>query len=544
MPITIVPTRAFADQRPGTAGLRKRVATFRQPHYLENFVQAIVDAVPELRGGSVVIGGDGRFWCTDAARIALRVLAANGVARASVAKDGLLSTPAASMEIRARGATGGLLLTASHNPGGPEGDFGVKYNVTSGGQAAESLTERIHARARELHRYKTLEGEPDVELDELGRQALGPMEVEVFDPVPAYADALERLFDFDRIRAALRAGLRVHFDAMSAVTGPFAEELLVRRLGLPPSAITNGRPLPDFGGRHPDPSPQTCPQLVALASRNDAPDLIAASDGDGDRNLIMGRGCLVSPGDSLALLAAHAHRLPGYCGGLAGVARSMPTSRAVDRVADRLGIPCYETPTGWRYFCNLLEAGRITLCGEESFGTSSAHAREKDGLWAVLAWLDLLAATRRSVAELLHHHWREHGRDYFAREDWRLADAALGQRVIDDLRAAAPTLAGRSVGGLSVASADSFRYLDPVDGSTSKDQGLRIHYADGSRAVLRLSGTDTAGATLRVYLERHAPPGADHDRVPLDALGEVAVATHALAQLRELTGLAGPKQVV
>jgi phosphoglucomutase len=544
MPITIVPTRAFADQRPGTAGLRKRVSVFRQPHYLENFVQAIVDAVPELRGGSVVVGGDGRFFCADAARSALRVLAANGVVRASVAKDALLSTPAASMEVRARGATGGLLLTASHNPGGPEGDFGIKYNVATGGQAAEALTERIFARARELHRYKTLEGEPDVDLDELGRQSLGAMDVEVFDPVPAYADALERLFDLDRIRDALRGGLRVHFDALHAVTGPFAHELLVRRLGLPPEAVANGRPLPDFGGKHPDPSPQSCPQLVALASRADAPDLIAASDGDGDRNLILGRGCVVSPGDSLALLAAHAHRLPGYRGGLAGVARSMPTSRAVDRVAARLGIPVHETPTGWRFFCNLLEAGRVTLCGEESFGTSSSHAREKDGLWAVMAWLDVLAATRRPVAELLAAHWAEHGRDYFAREDWRVADAALGQRVIEGLRGELANLPGRRAGSLEVASADSFSYHDPVDGSVSKDQGLRIHYTDGSRAVLRLSGTDTAGATLRVYLERHAPPGTDHARAPIDALGEVAAATHALARTRDLTGLSAPKQVV
>ena len=544
MSIAIVPTRAFADQRPGTAGLRKRVAVFRQPNYLENFVQAVFDALPELRGGSIVVGGDGRFWNREAIRTLLCIAAANGVTRASVARGGLLSTPAASMEIRARGATGGFLLTASHNPGGPEGDFGIKFNVASGGQASEALCDRIFARSREIHRYKLLENAPEVELDELGQHALGAMTVEVFDPVPAYADALERLFDFERIRGALRGGLKVHFDALHAVTGPFAEEVLVRRLGVPAASVAHSRPLPDFGGKHPDPNPHTCAALVALAGRADAPDLLAASDGDGDRNMILGKGVLVSPGDSLALLAANASRVPGYAGGLKGVARSMPTSRAVDRVAARLGIPAYETPTGWRFFCNLLEAGRISLCGEESFGTSSDHAREKDGLWAVLFWLDLLAATKLSVRELLERHWAEYGRDYFQREDWQVSDANLGKSVLDGAIAALPTLAGRRCGSLTVEAADSFAYTDPVDGSVSRNQGLRVLFVGGARGVLRASGTDTSGMTLRFYLERHAAPGSDHGLLPVQALAEVAAAMHDLSRVRDITALAGPSLVV
>jgi phosphoglucomutase len=368
--------------------------------------------------------------------------------------------------------------------------------------------------------------------------------IEVFDPVPAYADALERLFDFERIRGALRAGLRVHFDALNAVTGPFAEEVLVKRLGAPATALAHAKPLPDFGGKHPDPNPQTCAALVALAGRADAPDLIAASDGDGDRNMILGKGVLVSPGDSLALLAANAGRVPGYAAGLKGVARSMPTSRAIDRVAAKLGIACFETPTGWRYFCNLLEAGRISLCGEESYGTSSDHVREKDGLWAVVFWLDLLAATGLSVRELLARHWAEFGRDYFMREDWVVPDANLGRSVLDGAVAALPTLVGRRCGALVVASADSFAYTDPVDGSMSRNQGLRVLFEGGARGVLRASGTDTSGVTLRFYFDRHAAPGADHELLPAQALAEVAAAMHELTRVRALTGLVGPKLVV
>lgn len=544
MSIAIVPTRAFADQRPGTAGLRKRVAVFRQPNYLENFVQSVFDALPELRGGSIVVGGDGRFWNREAIRTLLCIAAANGVTRASVARGGLLSTPAASMEIRARGATGGFLLTASHNPGGPEGDFGIKFNVAGGGQASAALCERIHARSREIHRYKLLDDAPELELDELGVHRLGAMSVEVFDPVPAYADALAQLFDFDRIRGALRAGLDVRFDALNGVAGPFAEEILARRLGVPAAGILRAKPLPDFGGKPPDPNPHTCAALIATAGRDDAPDLIGATDGDGDRNLILGKGVMVSPGDSLAVLAANARLVPGYAGGLKGIARSMPTSRAIDRVAARLGVPLHETPTGWRYFCNLLESGRISLCGEESFGTSSDHAREKDGLWAVLFWLDLLATTRLSVRELLERHWQDFGRDYYLREDWLVPDANLGRSVLDGMTATLATLPGRRLGSLTVESADSFAYTDPVDGSVSRNQGLRVLFAGGARGVLRASGTDTSGVTLRFYLERHEPPAGDHGLLPAQALAEVTAAMHELTRVRELTGLAGPKLVV
>jgi len=544
MSVTIVPTRAFADQRPGTAGLRKRVAVFKQPFYVENFVQAVFDAHPDLKGGSLVLGGDGRYWSREAIRSCLRVIAANGVDKVFLAKGGLLTTPAAAMEIRARGASGGFLLTASHNRGGPEGDFGIKFNVATGGQASEQLTERIFARSREIHRLKLLDDAPEIELDELGIHACGPLEVHVFDPVPAYADAMAALFDFDRIRAAVLGGLRVHFDAMHAATGPFAHAVLVERLGLDPKSIAHGTPLPDFGGKHPDPNPRDCAQLVALASRDDAPDLLAASDGDGDRNMILGRGVMVSPGDSLAVLAANAHLLPGYRGGLKGVARSMPTSRAIDRVAAKLGIPCHETPTGWRFFCNLLEAGKVTLCGEESFGTSSSHAREKDGLWAVLAWLDLLAATKRSVREVLEQHWAEFGRDYYLRQDWTIADAGQAKQVMDGLIAQLPTLAGREVEGLTVARADSFAYTDPVDGTVSKNQGVRIELAEGARIVFRLSGTDTAGATLRIYLEKHAPPGGDHARLAVDVLAPLAETAKALSRISAITGLNGPGAVI
>lgn len=544
MSVTIVPTRAFADQRPGTAGLRKRVAAFKQPFYLENFVQAVFDAQPDLKGGSLVLGGDGRYWTREAIRASLRVIAANGVRKVWLAKGGLLTTPAAALEIRARGASGGFLLTASHNRGGPEGDFGIKFNVASGGQASEQLTERIFARSREIHRVKLLEDAPEVDVDELGVHACGPLEVEVFDPVPAHVAALERLFDFERIRTAVRGGLRVHFDALNAATGPTAHALLVDRLGLDPRALAHGQPLPDFGGKHPDPNPRDCAHLVALAGRDDAPDLLAASDGDGDRNMILGKGVLVSPCDSLAVLAANARLFPGYRDGLKGVARSMPTSRAVDRVAAKLGVPCYETPTGWRFFCNLLEADKVTLCGEESFGTSSSHAREKDGLWAVVAWLDLLAATGLSVRQVLERHWAEFGRDYFMRQDWTIADAGAAKSVIDGLTAALPTLAGRRYEGLTVAKADAFAYTDPVDGSVSRNQGIRVEFAEGARAVFRLSGTDTAGATLRIYLEKHVAPDGDHQRLPADALGQVAEAAKALSRVTELTGLNGPGAVV
>ena len=541
MSFRAVPTSPFDDQKPGTAGLRKPVARFREPHYLENFVQSVFDCWPKLRGGILVVGGDGRYWNREAIAVLLRMAAANGVRRCVVGRDGLLSTPAASLLIPAVEAAGGFILTASHNPGGPDGDFGIKFNIDNGGQASETLTDAIYQRSLELKEYRILP-EGGVDLARTGMQALGGMPVEIVDPVQHYASVMERCFDFGRIRGLLAGDFRLRYDALSAVTGPYAMEILERRLGAPAGSVVNARPLPDFGGGHPDPNPHDAAGLVQRFMAAGAPDFGAASDGDGDRNMILGPGTVVSPGDSLAVLAANAKLVPGYKDGLAGLARSMPTSRAADRVAAKLGIPCYETPTGWRFFCNLLDAGKVTLCGEESFGTSSSHAREKDGLWAVLFWLDLLAARREPLPVILQKHWAEFGRDYFLREDYDIPDAAQAARVIQELEAALPRLAGQRAAGVAIASAGSFTYTDPVDGSVSRNQGLQVHAEGGARMVFRLSGTGTRGATLRVYLERHEPDAAKHGESAAKALAPLSSAARALARLEEITGLSRPSQ--
>ncbi|RMG31253.1 MAG: alpha-D-glucose phosphate-specific phosphoglucomutase [Gammaproteobacteria bacterium] len=532
-------TRPYEDQRPGTSGLRKKVRVFQQPHYLENFVQSIFDCLDGLAGATLVLGGDGRYYNDQALQTILKMAAANGVGRVLVGRNGLLSTPAASCIIRKHGAFGGILLTASHNPAGPDGDFGVKYNVGNGGPAPESLTERIYARSRELRAYRILEVE-DVALDRLGCFRLGAMTVEVIDPVADYAELMESLFDFDRIHALLADGFRIRFDAMHAVTGPYARELLVHRLGAPEESVVHATPLPDFGGGHPDPNLTYARPLVESLWREDAPDFGAASDGDGDRNMILGRGFFVTPSDSLALLAAHATCAPGYRDGLAGIARSMPTSRAADRVAERLGIPCYETPTGWKYFGNLLDAGRITLCGEESFGTGSNHIREKDGLWAVLFWLNLLAVARQPVAEVVKAHWRAYGRHYYTRHDYEGLDPEAAHRLIETLRAQLGKLPGRSGQGLRVLQAEDFRYEDPVDHSVSEHQGIRILFEPEARLVFRLSGTGTAGATLRVYVERFEPDPAQQDQDTQQALAPLIRLADEIAGIQRLTGRARP----
>ena len=542
MSVHAVATRPFGDQKPGTAGLRKSVARFREPHYLENFVQAVFDTWPALKSGVMVAGGDGRYFNREALGVLLRMAAANGVKRCIIGKDGLLSTPAASLLIPAVGAAGGFILTASHNPGGPDGDFGIKFNVANGGQASETLTDAIYKRTLDLAHYSILTDTP-LELDRIGTQRLGDMEVQVVDPVRHYAEVMERCFDFERMRTLLGGGrFRMRYDAMHAITGPYAVEILERRLGAPAGTVLRGEPLPDFGGGHPDPNPQDAAELVRLFTGADAPDFGAASDGDGDRNMILGRGVVVSPGDSLAVLAANAGLVPGYRRGLAGIARSMPTSRAADRVAAKLGIPCYETPTGWRFFCNLLDAGKVTLCGEESFGTSSDHAREKDGLWAVLFWLNLLAVRAEPLNAILHKHWMEYGRDFFQREDYFVPDAKRAEAVMRGLEGGVTDLAGRKLGAVTVASADSFGYTDPVDGSVSRNQGVRVFTHDGARMVFRLSGTGTRGATLRVYLERHEPDAAKHDQTPASALASLSETARTLARLKELTGLDRPTQ--
>ncbi|WP_240539872.1 alpha-D-glucose phosphate-specific phosphoglucomutase [Salinarimonas soli] len=536
--ITKVATTPFKDQRPGTSGLRKAVPVYQQPHYIENFVQAILD-VADLRGKTLVVGGDGRFLNDHAIQIILQMAAAAGIARIVVGRDGILSTPAVSAVIRARGAAGGIVLSASHNPGGPEGDFGIKYNAANGGPAPESVMQAIYERTLAIESYSLVQG-PDLDLARLGETKLADTVVEVVDPVETYVALMETLFDFGRLKAFLASGFRMRFDAMSAVTGPYAKAIFEDRLGAPAGTVLNGKPLPDFGGHHPDPNPVHAVELIRELASPGAPGFGAASDGDGDRNLIVGNGLVVAPSDSLAVIAANAHLAPAYAGGLAGVARSMPTSRAVDRVAERLGIRSYETPTGWKFFGNLLDADRITLCGEESAGTGSNHVREKDGIWAVLMWLTILAERGESVGEILRQHWATFGRDYYARHDYEEVPTEAGEAVINGLRGLLPGLPGRKVGGLTVAAADEFAYTDPVDGSVSQRQGIRIFFEEGARAVFRLSGTGTSGATIRVYLERYE---ADPSRQNLDsgeALAAVAAAAREIADIQGKTGRAGP----
>ncbi len=537
--IETVATAPYADQKPGTSGLRKKVTVFQQPNYAENFVQSVFDVVEKKEGATLVIGGDGRFLNRSVIQRAIRMAAANGFGRVLVGQGGILSTPAASNLIRISGAIGGLVLSASHNPGGPTEDFGIKYNVSNGGPAPEKVTEAIHARTLSIDRYLTVAAD-DIDLDALGTVDVGGMAVEVVDPVAAYADLMERLFDFDAIR---RAGLTIAFDAMSAVTGPYAREILVKRLGFAPESVRNGEPLEDFGGHHPDPNLVHARDLYDLMMGEGAPDFGAASDGDGDRNLIIGRGRFVTPSDSLAMLAANAHLAPGYANGLKGIARSMPTSAAADRVADALGIPAVETPTGWKFCGNLRDAGMATICGEESAGTGSDHVREKDGLWAVLLWLNILAATGKSVDAIAREHWARFGRNYYARHDYEGVAQAGADALVAGLRARLDALAGTQVSGLTIEKADDFAYRDPTDGSVSAHQGIRILFVGGSRVVFRLSGTGTSGATLRVYLERCEPADGDLDADTTAMLAGIAAAAEQLAGIRHHTGRDAPDVV-
>jgi phosphoglucomutase len=544
-PVRTIATAPIAGMKPGTSGLRKKVSEFAAPHYLQNFVQSVFDAVRPAEGyagQTLVLGGDGRFHNREAVQTVLRMAAANGFARVLVGQGAILSTPAASCVIRRHGAFGGLILSASHNPGGPDGDFGIKFNAANGGPAPEKLTDAIHACTQRISAYRTLDT-PDVDLDRLGTVALGAMAVEVIDPVADYLELMRRLFDFDALRALFASGFRLAFDAMHAVTGPYAHAIFERELGAAPGTVRNGTPLPDFGGHHPDPNLVHAKDLLDLMMGPDAPDLGAASDGDGDRNLIIGRGIFVSPSDSLAMLAANAHLAPAYAGGIVGVARSMPTSAAVDRVAERLKVPCYETPTGWKFFGNLLDAGRVTLCGEESAGTGSDHVREKDGVWAVLLWLSILAARRQSVAEIAADHWRVHGRHYYTRHDHEDLDAGVARELFDALGQRIAGLAGQTLAGRRVATADDFGYLDPVDGSESRHQGLRLVFEDGSRIVYRLSGTGTVGATLRVYIERYEPDPARHDQDTQVALADLIVLANELSELHRRTGREAPSVI-
>ncbi len=541
--ITTVATTPFEGQKPGTSGLRKKVRVFQQPNYAENFIQSVFDVAERPPGSTLVIGGDGRFHNRAVIAQAARMAAANGYARVLVGQGGILSTPAASHVIRKYGASGGLILSASHNPGGPEEDFGIKYNIANGGPAPEAVTEAIYARTQTIDRWLIVEGDAEIDLDRIGVSQIGDMVVEVIDPVADYADLMEDLFDFGAIRAAVRNGLSMAFDAMHAVTGPYATEILERRVGFPAGTVHNGQPLEDFGGHHPDPNLVHARVLYDLMMSPEAPALGAASDGDGDRNLIIGKGVFITPSDSLAMLAANAHLAPAYAGGLKGIARSMPTSTAADKVAQALGIPAWETPTGWKFFGTLLDAGMATICGEESAGTGSDHVREKDGLWAVLLWLNILAVTGKPVMQIATEHWARFGRNYYARHDYEAIDTAKANALMVALESALAGLPGRSFGPLTVSAADQFAYVDPVDGSESRNQGVRVMFACGSRIVFRLSGTGTEGATLRVYLERYETPGGRLGEETPAMLADLVAAAEAIAGIAMHTGRGAPDVV-
>jgi phosphoglucomutase len=540
--IRTVATTPYLDQKPGTSGLRKKTAEFQQPNYVENYVQSIFDSLDGFAGKTLVIGGDGRYFNREAIQKAIRIALANGFGRMVVGRGGLLSTPAASALIRSLGAYGGIILSASHNPGGPDGDFGVKYNVSNGGPAPEKITDAIFARTKTIAVIKTLDA-PDVDIDALGTTKLYGGAVEIVDPVTNYAALMKTLFDFDAIRALFASGFRVRFDAMHAITGPYAHAILEGELGAPAGTVVNGTPLPDFGGHHPDPNLTYAKALYDEMMSPSAPDFGAASDGDGDRNLIIGRGLFVTPSDSLAMLAANARLAPRYAKGLKGIARSMPTSAAADRVAAKLGIPAYETPTGWKFFGNLLDAGLATICGEESAGTGSDHVREKDGLWAVLLWLNILAKRRIPVAQLAREHWATYGRNYYTRHDFEEVDLAAATALTDALRAQLSSLPGKRFGALTVEAADDFEYHDPVDGSDTKGQGVRVMFKGGSRIVYRLSGTGTVGATLRVYIERYEPPGGDLSLDAQVALADLIALSRSLAEIEKRTGRKEPSVV-
>ncbi len=540
--IQTVSTTPFNDQKPGTSGLRKKVKIFQQPHYAENFIQSVFDSLDGFAGETLVVGGDGRYLNREVIQIAMKMAAANGFGRVLVGQGGILSTPAASNLIRKAGAFGGLVLSASHNPGGPDEDFGIKYNVSNGGPAPEKVTDAIHARTLEIDSYRIIDA-PDVDLDSIGISQLGDMTVEVVDPVALYAELMESLFDFPAIKALIAGGFTLSFDSMSAVTGPYATEIFEKRLGAPAGTVQNGTPLPDFGHHHPDPNLVHAKQLYDRMMASDAPDFGAASDGDGDRNLIIGRHSYVTPSDSLAVLAANAHLAPGYAAGLKGIARSMPTSGAADRVAEKLGIPLYETPTGWKFFGNLLDAGMATICGEESAGTGSDHVREKDGIWAVLLWLNILAVRKQSVVDIMAEHWATYGRNYYARHDYEAIAKDKADALMAALRDKMATLPGTVNSGGTIKAADDFAYTDPTDQSVSKNQGVRVLFEDGSRVVMRLSGTGTEGATLRVYIERYMGVDGDLGLETGDALAPLIAAAQEVADIAGYTGMDKPSVI-
>lgn len=535
-----IKTQAFTDQKPGTSGLRKKVTQFQQAGYLENFVQAVFNTIAPCNGKKLVIGGDGRFYNREAIQVIIRMAVANGFAHILVAQGGILSTPAASCVIRKNQACGGIILSASHNPGGPDEDFGIKYNAENGGPAPEKLTDAIYQQTLSMAQYLSIDAD-DVDLDQIATIQIAQCQIDIIDPVSDYADLMESMFDFPAMKTLLTQGdFRLCFDAMHAVNGPYGKEILEKRLGAPAGSVINGLPLTDFGGGHPDPNLVHAHQLVDLVYGDDSYDFGAASDGDGDRNMVLGKAFYINPCDSLAILTANADIIPAYAKGIAGVARSMPTSRAVDRVAKAMNIPCYETPTGWKFFGNLLDAGKITLCGEESFGTGSDHIREKDGLWAVLFWLNLIAVKKQSVSEIVRNHWRQYGRDYFTRHDYEAVDSASAQAMFSQLKAKIASLPGQVIAGIKISSADDFQYIDPVDNSVTSAQGVRLYLDNGGRIVFRLSGTGTQGATLRVYLDCYQHDPALLEQETQHALSELIQVAESVAGIKQFTGRAKP----
>ncbi|KEQ06173.1 alpha-D-glucose phosphate-specific phosphoglucomutase [Pseudorhizobium pelagicum] len=537
--IRTVPTAPYKDQKPGTSGLRKKVPVFAQENYAENFIQSIFDSLEGFAGQALVVGGDGRYYNREVIQKVLKMAAAAGFGKVMVGQGGILSTPAASHVIRKYKAFGGIILSASHNPGGPTEDFGIKYNIGNGGPAPEKITEAIFERSRIIEEYRIADA-ADIDLDTVGSFDLAGMTVEVIDPVADYAALMEELFDFAAIRDLISGGFRVVIDSMGAVTGPYAREILEKRLGAPAGSVRNATPLPDFGGHHPDPNLVHAKELYDDVMSADGPDFGAASDGDGDRNMVVGKGMFVTPSDSLAIIAANARCAPGYADGIAGIARSMPTSAAADRVAEKLGLGMYETPTGWKYFGNLMDAGKVTVCGEESFGTGSSHVREKDGLWAILFWLNIVAVRKESVAEIVRMHWAEYGRNYYSRHDYEEVDTDAANGLMDALREKLASLPGQTFGDLKVEAADDFAYTDPIDGSISTNQGIRVLFQGGSRVVFRLSGTGTSGATLRLYVERYEPDATRHDVETQAALADLISVADEIAEIAKRTGRDGP----
>lgn len=533
--INTIPTKPFLDQKPGTSGLRKKVVVFRKAHYLENFVQSIFDTLEIPPNVTLTLGGDGRFYNTVAIQTIIKMAAANGFARVLVGQGGILSTPAASHLIRKYQTFGGIILSASHNPAGPTEDFGIKYNSSNGSPAPEKITEMIFAKSKTIASYK-ISDFADVNIQQVGMTELENFTVEVINPVTDYADLMAQLFDFNQIKNLFKTGFKLKFDAMHAVTGPYAKEILMNRLGLPASSLMNCDVSETFGGCHPDPNLTYAHDLVDILYGHDAPDFGAASDGDGDRNMILGNHFFITPSDSLAMIAANATLIPAYKQGLAGVARSMPTSGAVDKVATKLNIPCYETPTGWKFFGNLMDADKVTLCGEESFGTGSNHVREKDGLWAVLCWLNILAVKQCSVEQLAKAHWAEYGRNVYSRHDYEAIPTEAANGVMAHLKAQFASLPNQTFGKYTVKTADDFSYTDPIDGSVSTGQGIRILFACDSRIVFRLSGTGTEGATIRIYLEAFDADVANHHLDAQVALADMIQIALQFSELKARTG--------